>query len=1202
MTLAPGSISPTSPAIDNGQSVNLTANPSGGSGGYTFAWHQNSTETGPCASGAPAGGNVNPLPTGPLSAGSGPYYYCYVVTDGTLASGNSSWDQVVVNPSLVAGAPSPSGLKLDAGQSTNLLAAASGGTPSLTYVWHWSTSSAGSCAASSTLGTGSTQSTASVATTPGVYYFCYVVTDSSVGTTGPSSKNSTWDLVSVNSSLTAPSTPSVSATALDVDQSLTVSGVLPSTGTAPYKWQWLFSVNGGTPKANPPCAVSSGTGATAGTQETCAIAAGLLTAGDSYTFLLRVNDSATTPKSQTSGASAAVAVSSALVVGPVSPSGEVLDAGQSVLLTASPSGGTAPYTYQWYSSATGTGACSSGTVGATGANESVTPTANRYYCYAVSDSASAPSTGSSAWTLVTVNPALTAPSAPAVNATALDSDQPLLVTGTIPSSGTATYSWQWRLSTNAGAYVLASVCSVKSGSGAAAGATVTCSVPAGSLTAGSSYAFELRVTDNATTSETRTSAASSTVVVSTPLGTPAAPLPSATTLDADQALYVNATLPSTGTQPYAWQWLASVGGAPFSSATECGASASGSGGTGGSSITCTVPGGTLAASTSYAFEIEVSDHATTVETRSSAPSAIVSTSSALTAGAPSPMTANLDQGQSVTLAANPSGGAGGYAIRWYSGTSAVGCVALGSPIPGATTATWVASPTATTYFCYTVTDAASNQATSRASEAVVNPALTAPAAPLPSAASWADGTTLNVTATLPSTGTPTYSWQWLVSFNGSAFVDASLCAMNSGQGAPSGAQVVCSVPSSERGAGTTYAFALKVTDSASTPEAATSQPSAQVLTSAPLSAGPPTPLSPTIDLGQSIVLAAQASGGSGAYAYQWYSANTSAGCLAGTSPLAGATSSTYSASPTNSTYYCYGVSDVGTGANASGPIMGGASLVTVDSALVSSTAPTTSGTSLSAGEVLTISATIPATGTAPYAWTWLVSLNGGPWVPASGCGTSTNGTGAIAGSTETCQMAAAQLAGGGHYSFALEVTDSSAVPSTVISPPTAAVTVGATGSGGSAGAFPTTLVAIGVAVAIAAVLLLLLLLGRRRHPRPRSHPRSHPAPLTTWEEGPPPSSPPGRGHPEGSVRPIPEALRPSAAVAATTPSPAPEPVVAKAEAAPTPPARPPVSELNDLDSVLGELDRIRDDMTRRPHRKDGEQPDADRSSSETRDG
>jgi hypothetical protein len=118
---------------------------------------------------------------------------------------------------------------------------------------------------------------------------------------------------------------------------------------------------------------------------------------------------------------------------------------------------------------------------------------------------------------VTVNSALTAPSAPTVSAASLYyENQTETVTGTIPSTGTPTYSWQWLVQVNgAGGYSDSTLCTVNSGPGAKSGDTETCSIPAGTpskpLTPGNLYSFELQVTDSA--SETTTSPASPTVTV-----------------------------------------------------------------------------------------------------------------------------------------------------------------------------------------------------------------------------------------------------------------------------------------------------------------------------------------------------------------------------------------------------------------------------------------------------------------------------------------------------------------------------------------------------------------------------------------------------------------------------------------------------------------------------------------------------------------
>src|SRR5207245_10598689 len=92
----------------------------------------------------------------------------------------------------------------------------------------------------------------------------------------------------------------------------------------------------------------------------------------------------------------------------------------------------------------------------------------------------------------------------------------------------------------------------------------------------------------------------------------------------------------------------------------------------------------------------------------------------------------IDTGQSITLSANPSGGTTPYTYQWYSVAS---CLS-GSLISGATSSTYIASPSATTTYSYTVTD--SSQATPGASQCsmgdlvTLNPILVAGAITPPS--------------------------------------------------------------------------------------------------------------------------------------------------------------------------------------------------------------------------------------------------------------------------------------------------------------------------------------------------------------------------------------------------------------------------------------------------------------------------------------
>ncbi|MDA4137044.1 MAG: hypothetical protein OK449_08655 [Thaumarchaeota archaeon] len=115
------------------------------------------------------------------------------------------------------------------------------------------------------------------------------------------------------------------------------------------------------------------------------------------------------------------------------------------------------------------------------------------------------------------------------------------------------------------------------------------------------------------------------------------------------------------------------------------------------------------------------------------------------------------------------------------------------------------------------------------------------------------------------------------------------------------------------------------------------------------------------------------------------------------------------------------------------------STVTVFSPLAVPSTPTVSATMLGVGQELIVSGTIPD-GTPTYAWQWLVSVNGGPYAPATQCAAN-SGVGAIARDMVTCDIAANTLTIGDTYSFELQVTDGATTPETQTSDASPLVTV-----------------------------------------------------------------------------------------------------------------------------------------------------------------
>jgi hypothetical protein len=1090
---APGAPAVSATKLDSDQAFSVSGTlPSSGTPTYSWQWLVEVNGAGgyvaatQCAPASGGGGALSTVETCAASASTltvgDTYAFELKVTDSATtpesATSTTSSTVTVRAPLTQPSVPDVSATALDWNQAL-MVTDAIPSTGSSTYSWQWliavnggSFVDATECSVNS--GTGAAAGAQKTCTAPldtltvgYTYALEFQVTDSAnVPETQISPVSST---VSVDTTMTTPAAASVSATKLDVDQSLTVTDTVPTTGTPGYSWQWEISVNGSAYVSATQCAVNSGFGAAAGALETCAISSGTFFAGGTYAFKFMVKDSASTQETATAAASSTVTARAALTA-PAAPtvSSTTLDVNQALTVSATvPSTGTATYAWQWWTSVNGASFAmaslcthNSGTAAAAGAVETcvigasdLTVGSTYAFEFEVTDSASAPESETSSSSLtVSVDSALTAPAAPTASAIALDSDQTLLVTGVVPTSGTATYSWQWLVEVNgAGGYADASACGGSaSGSGAAKGATETCTVPGNTLTANDNYSFELEVTDSGTIPESQISAPSPIVQVDAALHAPAAPVPSVTSLDADQSLWINATIPSTGTPTYSWEWLIEVNGVGgFGGAAACGASESGSGASGGTVETCVVPGNTLAASTSYAFELRVTDAATVAETATSAASAAVSTSSALTAGGPTPSTSVLDLGQSILLSATSSGGSGANVFVWYEGASAGACLA---PIVGATTGTYLASPASTTYYCYLVTDSNLANATSSVTEVLVNPALASPATPAVTSTALDADQTLTVSTALPASGTPNYAWQWTVSIDGGPFANATQCAVNGGNDGAPGATVMCAIPANELIPGDSYNFALAVTDNATAPVSQSSDASLNVTVSEPLGV-PSAPRVYATSLDDDQVLDVTdfiPSTGSPTYDWQWMVSIDGAAdvpatqCLDNSGTGAFADMAVFCLVPAGGFLadHTYSFSlDVTDSASTPEVVISPASdVVSVSSSLTRPGAPTVSATALDANQILVVTATIPSTGTPDYSWTWEISTDGGAFLPATICAVNA-GTGAIASATVTCQIAANVLAAGSTYAFAINVADSASLPSSSGSNASVLVTV-----------------------------------------------------------------------------------------------------------------------------------------------------------------
>ncbi len=339
---------------------------------------------------------------------------------------SASWSAIAVAlkaAPLVSGTVSPATATLDAGQSINLTTTpATGGTPPISYQWYSATSTA-ACDAGTPIAGATGTSYATPEPSVGTFYYCVWASDNSTPTQQVVYSNVA--IVTVNPVLTVTITPN--APSIDDGQSVELSAnATGGTGADAYAWYLGGSC------AGPILATSRN-------YTTPAL-------GNSTTYCVAATDNSSVPATAT--ATDTVTVSGTPLTVTITPGAPSIDDGQSVRLTADPSGGTGNDTYAWYLGLSCTGAVLATTqVFTTPALSSTTS-----YCVAATDSSSIPA-AANATTTVTVSPLpLTVTIDP--GAATIDTGAKLLLTA-VPSGGTGALSYAWYLGSACTGTVLA---------------------------------------------------------------------------------------------------------------------------------------------------------------------------------------------------------------------------------------------------------------------------------------------------------------------------------------------------------------------------------------------------------------------------------------------------------------------------------------------------------------------------------------------------------------------------------------------------------------------------------------------------------------------------------------------------------------------------------------------------------------------------
>jgi hypothetical protein len=700
-------------------------------------------------------------------------------------------------------------LLIDQGQTDVFSATGVPGTGSLTYSW--------TVPAGLTEGTDCTIPSSNSCTVTGATPFAYLVgvtvTDSSPA--GPKTSLPSLAPLAVTPDPTVRASPAGPFT-YDVGQSassLTARVTYLGTGTITVTWY------SGT---SPTCSLDSSTGITGRS-----FTPSTTTPGTTY-YCAVVSDSNIPTYTSTSTA-VEVTVNPIPTVS-VSPAVSALDIGQSTLLTATASGGTGTLNYQWMVNEQEVGTNSPTYL----FNANSTTQSNDTALVYVTDSAPTPITVAGT-TSVSVN------ADPSVSLNtgnvALDDGQQYTFSAT-PAYGTGGYTYTWSY----GGLTVVSGCDD----------SATCTIGTTGLNSVNPYTVSVTVTDSAPT-PMASSPSTASVTVNPALALPVILTPDVS-LEVGQTYQFTITA-SPGTTPYSYAWT--VGSGLASSGSDCTSGAS----------TCTV---SATSSGPTAVSVDVTDDS------SGTPAATQSSTSTVTVynlGTPtvSPSSNTLDVGQSVGLVASVTGGTGTYSYQWYLNGNPVGSDSSSYTLNANLTTEGTAAVSVTATDTGTQPGATPQiDGSSVPYSFVVNSALSLQT-PTTLTPNVDQGQMATITGTAPTTGTATYTYQWLEEAPGaSSYTTATDCAASTTD--------ICAFTTAGSTTGT-YSFELEVTDSASTAVTVTSDPVSVTVNPTPTVTL--TPSRSLFDSGMTETYSITVNGGTGPFSINLYNITSGAPVLTG---------------------------------------------------------------------------------------------------------------------------------------------------------------------------------------------------------------------------------------------------------------------------------------------------------------------------------
>ena len=873
--------------IDSGQVTLLTSHPSAGSTSYSYQWYTAAGTTATCASSALSGATSSTYLASPTSTNT----YAYLLTDTGLTTANtmcSSGLTIPVNTALSGTVVYSSNSLADQGQYETLTYNYGGGTPNFVTNMLISNSADANpiiCNALTSGVAGQSQTLTCQLPIANNVLGPSVFIEGNVVDSATTHENAILtNTIAVNALLQQTRVWS-SNQIIDQGQWETITDVYTG-GTLKYTTNIMISNSA---NALPIIANAITTAVTATTQTYTFQIPATFNALGTRTVSGNVLDAASTPVANIM--TNTITVYPALVAAVPTASNTGIDSGQVTLLTSHPSAGSTSYSYQWYTAAGTTATCASSALsGATSSTYLASPTSTNTYAYLLTDTGlTTANTMCSSGLTIPVNTALSGTVVYSSNSLA---DQGQYETLTYNyGGGTPNFVTNMLISNSADANPI--ICNALTSGVAGQSQTLTCQLPIANNVLGPSVFIEGNVVDSATTHEN--AILTNTIAVNALLQQTRV---WSSNQIIDQGQWETITDVYTGgTLKYTTNIMIS------NSANALPIIAN--------AITTAV----TATTQTYTFQIPATFNALGTRTVSgnvldaaSTPVANIMTNTitvypALVAAVPTASNTGIDSGQVTLLTSHPSAGSTSYSYQWYTAAGTTATCAS-SALSGATSSTYLASPTSTNTYAYLLTDTGLTTANTMCSSGLTIPVNTALSGTVVySSNSVVDQGQYETITYNYAGGTPTFSTNMLIS--NSADANPIICNSIVSDVAGQSQTLICQIPAASNALGSSIFIEGNVIDSAPVHENAILT---NTITINPtLSGGLVTMSNTIINVGQYDTFTASPSGGTTSYSYLWYS-GTSATCTSDTS-IPAETSSTYTTQPVSGNYYCVQITD-----------------------------------------------------------------------------------------------------------------------------------------------------------------------------------------------------------------------------------------------------------------------------------------------------